>query len=247
LYKRKLGRVNPFQGFSIDGFSYDTSLEKLLKANKTKLENEKQNKMVKKKRVGKKEKFSFREQYIKSWNYIKESRNFIYFSIGIFLVFALIGFFVPASEELSSKILEYIQTVLAQTEGLSAKGLIEFIFWNNLKSSFFSMIFGFALGVLPLIALIANGYIVGFVSAISVDVAGLGSLLNLLPHGIFELPAIFISLGLGLKFGTFIFKKDKAESFKNYFWDSLRVFVFIVLPLLIVAAIIEGFLIASYS
>ena len=34
-------------------------------------------------------------------------------------------------------------------------------------------------------------------------------LFRLLPHGIFELPAIFISLGLGLRFGMFIFQKEK--------------------------------------
>jgi hypothetical protein len=46
-------------------------------------------------------KFSFREQYSKSWNFIKESRNFIYAAIGVFLVFVLIGYFVPVSDESS--------------------------------------------------------------------------------------------------------------------------------------------------
>jgi stage II sporulation protein M len=77
-----------------------------------------------------------------------------------------------------------------------------------------------------------------------VQSSGLTSLLNLLPHGIFELPAIFISLGLGLKLGTTWFKKNIAETFRKYFWESLRVFVWIILPLLSVAAIIEGLLIA---
>lgn len=190
-----------------------------------------------------KKRFNLEEHYRKSFDYIRESKKFIYYSIGIFLVFALIGFFVPAGEELSNKILEYIQQILAQTEGLSALGMIGYIFLNNLKSSFSGMVFGVFFGILPFIALVANGYIVGFVSAMSVKSAGFSSLLNLLPHGIFELPAIFISLGLGLKFGTFILQKNRAESFRKYLWNSLRVFVFIVLPLLIIAAIIEGLLI----
>ena len=66
---------------------------------------------------------------------------------------------------------------------------------------------------------------------------------RIFPHGIFELPAVFISLGLGLKLGTFIFQRNKLKAFAEFFWNSLRVFLFIVLPLLIIAAIIEGSLI----
>jgi stage II sporulation protein M len=189
-------------------------------------------------------KFNLKEEYSKSWNYIKSSKNFIYAGLLIFLVFVLGGFLFPASQDIYNLIADYIQKILAQTEGLSAGGLISFIFFNNIQSSFFGMVLGVLFGVFPLIALIFNGYLVGFVSKMSVDSSGWISLLNLLPHGIFELPAIFISLGLGLKLGTFWFKKNKRKSFENYFFESLRVFVFVVLPLLIIAAIIEGSLIA---
>jgi len=198
-----------------------------------------------KKRDKKKNKVSLGEQYCKSWKYIRESKNFVYFAIGIFLIFALVGFFVPVSEELSNIVLEYIKEILAQTEGLSGFGMMKFIFLNNLQSSFIGMVFGVLVGVFPLVALIVNGYVVGFVSAMSVESAGLVSLLNLLPHGIFELPAIFVSLGLGLKLGTFIFRKDIKKTFRDYFKESLRVFVFVILPLLVVAAVIEGLLITG--
>ncbi len=198
---------------------------------------------MKNKKRHSKNKFLLKECYKKSWTYIKESKNFIYFAIGIFLIFVLIGFFVSPSQEISDIILNYIQEILAQTEGLSAFGLIRFIFLNNLQSSFSGMIFGFLFGIFPFIAALFNGYVIGFVSELSVESAGFSSLLNLLPHGIFELPAIFISLGLGLKFGTFWFKKNRFECFKKYLLESLRVFVFIVIPLLIIAAVIEGLLI----
>lgn len=197
-----------------------------------------------KKRADKKNKFSLREQYSRSWNYIKSSRNFIYSVIVLFLIFSLIGFFVPAPEEFSKIILDYLKQILGETEGLGQFGLIKFIFLNNIQSSFAGMIFGFLFGIFPLIATVFNGYIVGFVSAIAVEQGGFVTLLDLLPHGIFELPAIFISLGLGLKFGTFLFQKNIKKSFGNFFVESLRVFVFIVIPLLIIAAIIEGSLIA---
>jgi len=191
-----------------------------------------------------KKRFSLKNEYKKSFNYLRESRKFIYSIIVIFFYF---GFFVPAPDSLVEQILKFIQELMDKTQNMSYFELIQFIFLNNIQSSFMAMIFGIVLGIMPIIATIGNGYILGFVSALSVREKGIFVLWRLLPHGIFELPAIFISLGMGLKFGTFIFQKRKFDSFKNYFWNSFRVFLFIVLPLLIIAAIMEGSLISFFS
>jgi len=198
--------------------------------------------MITKKRKKRKRNF-LKNNYIKSWEYIKESKNFIYATIIIFLFFVLIGFFIPAPDIVEEQILNFIKELIEKTSGMSKEELIKFIFLNNLQSSFLGMILGTFLGVFPIIMAITNGYLLGFVASMSVESGGGLILLKLLPHGIFELPAIFISFGLGLKLGTFIFQKKKLESFKKYFWNSLRVFLFIIIPLLIIAGIIEGSLI----
>ena len=203
--------------------------------------------MKTKKRVEKKRKSFLKEQYSKSWNYLKSSKIFIFEIIILFFIFALIGFFVPAPDFLSQKIIEFLKTIINETQGMSAFELVLFLFDNNLQASFFGMILGILLGFYPIIAAVANGYLVGFVGALSVGEGGLAVLWKLFPHGIFELPAVFISLGLGVKIGTFIFQNKKIESFKDYFWNSLRVFLFIVIPLLIAAAIIEGSLIILFG
>ena len=192
----------------------------------------------------KKRGFSLKKEYIESWRFIKESKNFIYVAIGIFIAFFILAFFVHPSEALLNYIFEFIQELLEKTQGMSAGELVGFIFLNNLQSSFFGMVLGVVLGIFPVLALIANGYILGFVSSLTVAEQGIVSLWRLLPHGIFELPAIFISLGLGLKIGSFIFQKKKQESFRSFLLNSLRVFLFIIIPLLIIAGIIEGILIA---
>ena len=115
---------------------------------------------------------------------------------------------------------------------------------NNLKSSFFAMIFGVIFGIYSILTIVANGYVLGFVSAEAVKFEGVLTLLNLLPHGIFELPAIFLSVGLGIKLGSFIFREKKKTVFKDYLLNSLRVFLLIIIPLLIIAAVIEGSLIS---
>jgi len=191
----------------------------------------------------KKNKNFFKKNYIESWEYVKESKKFIYAVFFIFLFSSIIGFFFPAPNAVIEQILKFIEELLAKTGGMNQFELINFILLNNLQSSFTSMIFGVLLGIFPLMAVIVNGYILGFVSAMSVKSEGVFILWRLIPHGIFELPAVFISMGLGLKLGTFILQKDRIESLKRYLWKSIIVFLFIILPLLILAAIIEGSLI----
>tara|TARA_Y100000034_G_scaffold79823_1_gene95787 strand:+ start:1289 stop:1876 length:588 start_codon:yes stop_codon:yes gene_type:complete len=187
--------------------------------------------------------FNLKEEYKKSWDYIKESKNFIYSTIGIFIVFILVGFIIPPPEFILEQILKFIKELLEKTKDMSQGELIRFILLNNSQISLIGMIFGVLLGIFPVIVTILNGYLLGFVASVSVKQEGFFVLWKLLPHGIFELPAIFISFGLGLKLGTFIFQKNKIKSFKEYFKNSLRVFLFIIIPLLIIAAIIEGVLI----
>lgn len=211
--------------------------------------------MKKKRNVRKahKDHFSLKEEYVQSWKFIKESRNYIYAAIITFFIFAVIGFFfedlvnylfhVLFGMNLNSQIMLFIKELVQQTEGLSHGGVVGFIFFNNLQSSFFAMIFGLLLGIFPVISLISNGYVLGFVSFLGVKVGGLSVLWKLAPHGIFELPAIFLSIGLGLKLGSYLFRKNKKLSFWYYLHNSLRIFLLIIFPLLLVAALIEGTLI----
>lgn len=183
------------------------------------------------------------KNYISSLDFIKESKFFIYWIILMFLLFAFVGFFIPAPEAVSNQILKFIEALLAETQNLSQYELTNFIFFNNLQSSFFGMILGVLFGIFPMVTTIINGYVLGFVASASVDTAGFSVLWKLVPHGIFELPAIFISLGLGLKISTFILERKKLEAFKIYSRKSLITFLLIILPLLVIAAVIEGALI----
>lgn len=184
-----------------------------------------------------------RRNYFKSWEYIKESKNFIWVAVIVFFVAVIIGFLYQPAWAVNF-VLEQMKKALADTSGMNTFQLMNYIFLNNLRVSFSGLIYGFILGLPTVILSVFNGYAVGYVSSTAVSTAGAGSLLNLLPHGIFELPAIFISFGMGIKFGSFIFYKEKMKNFSKFFVNSLRVFVFVVLPLLIIAAIIEGVLIS---
>ncbi len=183
------------------------------------------------------------KQYKDSINYIKETKNFTFAIITIFIIFILIGFFIPAPLQIEEAITKFIQELLEKTKDMSQAELISFIFTNNLQSSFFGMIFGILFGIFPIITSIVNGYLLGYVASAVTNTESILSLWRILPHGIFELPAIFISLGLGLKISSFVFQKEKIKSLKKYLIKSIKTFILIIIPLLIIAAIIEGILI----
>jgi len=201
--------------------------------------------MAKKIKKNVKKKNFFKDNYVKSWEFLKESKNFIWVIVGIFVFFALIGFFVPAPASIAEQIMKIIQEILELTEGMSMAELINFIFWNNLKVSFMGMVSGILLGIIPVLESMINGYLLGFVASKTVLIDGFMSLWRIFPHGIFELPAVFISLALGLRMGVYLFQKKqrKKMSFKDTIVESLRLFIFIVIPLLIIAAVIEGLLV----
>ena len=60
--------------------------------------------------------FNLKREYKKSWNYIKESKNFIYLIIGIFIVFILVGFFIPTPQSVVEQILKFIKELLEKIE-----------------------------------------------------------------------------------------------------------------------------------
>lgn len=191
----------------------------------------------------KKESLDLKQEYKKSWNYLKSSKKYFLIVITIMIIMALIGFFLPAPEFISSEIMKVLEELVVKTQDMSQLEIITFIIANNVQTSLFGLIFGLILGIFPIITAVVNGYLLGFVSSMSVSLEGTSSLLKLLPHGIFELPAVIIALGLGIKLGTIPFKKNTKKTLKEYLENSIRVFLLIILPLLLIAGIIEGALI----
>ena len=189
--------------------------------------------------IGKK-RFSLESQFFEALRYIKESRNYIYLVIGIFLLSALIAFVYPSNFSFFDNLL---RDLLDKTRGLSGFSLISYIFTNNVLSAFLGLFFGIFLGLFSFINGMINGAVLGYVFAKIYAINGINDFWRILPHGVFELPAIFIALGLGVKLGFFIFSRNMKEEFFRRFYNSFLTFLLIIVPLLVLAAIIEGLLI----
>jgi uncharacterized membrane protein SpoIIM required for sporulation len=65
----------------------------------------------------------------------------------------------------------------------------------------------------------------------------------IVPHGIVELPAAFIATGLALRLGATVVSRPSGMTLSQgvllALADFIKVFVFLVLPMLIVAAMLE--------
>jgi len=82
----------------------------------------------------------------------------------------------------------------------------------------------------------------GFVSLLSVEQKGVLSLLSLIPHGIFEFPAIYLN-GIRLKTRINLFYKGYSKELKKKLRILFKFFYSLYFLLLILAGIIEGVLI----
>lgn len=119
------------------------------------------------------------------------------------------------------------------------------IFLNNAFVSLLFLVLGLALGVLPVLFIAFNGYIVGVLSYIVSQERGLLFIfLALLPHGILELPMVFLSAGIGLRLGHQVFSAliGRPTEIKKEFKEGLRFYFRWILPLLFLAAIVETFI-----
>ncbi|MGG4478550.1 stage II sporulation protein M [Paenibacillus illinoisensis] len=79
-----------------------------------------------------------------------------------------------------------------------------FIFFNNAIKSVLVIYAGIFFGILPVIFLVINGMVIGFLVHITTDNgASFFDIVvkGLLPHGIIEIPVIIIACAFGLKFG----------------------------------------------
>lgn len=179
----------------------------------------------------------------RSIEYISDSWRYILAAVTLFLASAFVGLSFPA---LFSSFDDLLRDLVLQTEGMNWLQLFLFIFKNNLLSALFALFLGFFFGIVPLFNALLNGAVLGYVVARTIPLTGLAGLWRLLPHGIFELPAIFIAIGLGIKFGAALLTFSPRTILRKRFSDSLGVFVYVILPLLLLAALIEATLILFF-
>jgi stage II sporulation protein M len=123
--------------------------------------------------------------------------------------------------------------------------MLAFIYIKNTLVLVVSFPFGPFLCIVPVIALLFNSAFLSYIAAMVVREKSLSFLLaGLLPHGIFEIPALIIGEAAALNFGVAmivaLFTRDRGNRLLPRFKANLK-YLLIALALLVPAAIIETF------
>lgn len=172
--------------------------------------------------------------------------------IGLFVFVGVFAFYVPS---LFTFFDPYLRELLVSTEDLSGFALFWFIVSNNISVSFFAFFGGLFFGLLPVLFALSNGAIVGYVLYL-VSEERSGSWWYLIPHGVFELPAVFLSLALGLRLGVhtvhFLLSlygcariRTEGLLLVRRLREGFLFLCCVIIPLLVIAGVIETWLIVT--
>jgi stage II sporulation protein M len=172
------------------------------------------------------------QYYRQVFAYLGEIRPFAYFTVVVFLMSAMIGVLYPgATTTLLATFREFAQTL----RGQGAEGLILAIFIKNASTTAMAILLGAIFGVLPFFSAVGNGLLLGGIALQHPE-----HLWRVIPHGLFELPAVFIAWGAGVWIGMWLFHRRPVAVLVERLRKGMQVFVAVVIPLLVIAAIIEG-------
>jgi len=174
------------------------------------------------------------------------------FSAALFILTAVIAYiyFLYHPEQAQSvfaKLAEILRRKIPLQSGFK-QALAIFI--NNSMGSFLALFLGLIPFLfLPVLSIISNGTAMGIVSAVSAT-QGLNPFkvfISIAPHGLLELPALFYAAGLGIYISREIikylfFQEYVREPFIPLIKKIVITFIVVILPLLMIAALIESFI-----
>src|SRR5512139_3428249 len=145
------------------------------------------------------------------------------------------------------QVTEALQVVGEPYRDLAGGTLFFYILVHNVMASLLLLASGLLYGIVPVLAVGSNGFVLGVLYSQEAMAVGYSkAALKVVPHGIFEIPALLFTASYGLWLGILLIRRarGKAEAplrvpvnhaFERYFA--------VVFPLLVMAAVIETYLI----
>ncbi|WP_440956304.1 stage II sporulation protein M [Methanosarcina sp. Mfa9] len=180
------------------------------------------------------------------FNYVNHIRPYVLIITFVFFASAFAGYAYSASTpEISEMVMEEFEAQFGGILNLHPLLIMLIIFLNNAFVSLLFLVMGLGLGILPVLFVAFNGYVVGVLSHLVAEEQGLLFIfLALLPHGIIELPMVFLAAGIGLRLGHQVLAAliGRPTELKREFKDGIRFYFRWIVPLLFVAAVIETFI-----
>jgi len=184
-------------------------------------------------------------------DYLARMKPFLILSVMLFFAGVIVG----GTNESLRTFLEGQLAALADLGGMARStdnpGLAFFliIFFNNAIKSALIIYLGALFGIFPVVFLVVNGMVLGFMYTWlgeQGENAALIFLKGVLPHGILEIPAVLLACAFGLKFGSLVFKSigaffgrrsGLADEYEAFVVRSVPALLLVVVALLAAAAI----------
>lgn len=178
--------------------------------------------------------------------YVRFVWPYVLFITFVFFVALLAGYISSINfPDMSNKLMEGFSSRFAPLLSMPPILIMLGIFLNNAFVSLLFLVLGLVLGIFPVLLIAFNGYVVGVIAHIAAQERGMAFIvLALLPHGIIELPMVFLSAGIGLRLGHQVFDAliGRPTEIKKEFKEGVRFYFSWILPLLFLAAVIETFI-----
>jgi stage II sporulation protein M len=176
------------------------------------------------------------DTYITLWADIKAKKWFLVFTASLLMIAALSSIIeVESLKIVISEVKEAIRGLAASLRGRTWFFLVVYIFIHNAVAVLIALFSGILFSVIPVFMVIANGYVIGALTIVNLSGIGL-----LIPHGIFELPAFILSCSYGMWLGLWPLSRGRRKNLVLRLRHCVKIYFFIIIPLLMIAAVIEG-------
>ena len=166
--------------------------------------------------------------------------------IVLFAVGIVWGVLTPSSTEgVFSGETRALQQIADLISSLPGWLMLGFILLKNVSAVLFSFVLSPLFLLVPIVSLVANGWLVGSVANTVVSERSIGYfLIGILPHGVFELPALFIGEAAAIGFGVAAIRAVFDQSWRANLTGALRTnlrYLGISVLLFVPAAVMETF------
>lgn len=172
-------------------------------------------------------------------------KPYILILASIFIASFLAGTLAPTSFQKEAA--EASRFIADMVRGLSGGWLFYNILVHNVIASILILLSGVLFGIVPIFSMGANGFFLGVIYRQAAEMAGYSkAAIMILPHGVFEIPALLLAASYGLWLGVMTVQRVRGKEstlLRFHIEHAFRRYFAVVFPLLIVAAGIETTLI----